>query len=277
MIAIWGSRESGKTTFIIALYYEIIARQKQNKLWSMFGVDERSEKFVLDGFQLFAQAHEFPQRTDINDLEPVRFLIRRPLNDGLDTGNSVTNWTSKVSGWLQRSLGSDVREDSVEFLDPSGEFFTAPGLLGTDRGIEYRRALTECDGLVCLVDPVRQDGNDYYFPLLYRNFAMLSRLMNGEGNPGPLPVPIAVCITKADQFENALDDPRAFLEQHMGAIDFSVFDTFCKDVRFFATSAIGLKNVEKVGDKVFRPLGPPKPVHVFEPIEWLLSRGASTR
>ncbi len=277
MIAIWGSRESGKTTFILALYYDIVQRGKQNRLWSMIGADTHSDDFIVSGFRQIAEEHKFPDRTEIPDLTPLRFAFQRPLDGGRPAETKIGGIFGKISTWFQSSLGGTTQDDSIEFLDPSGEFFAEPALLHTDQGEIYRNAITACDGLVCLIDPVRKDGTSYYFPLLYRNFAMLSRLMNGEGNPGRLPVPVAVCVTKADQFENAFGDPRAFLEQHMGPIDFSVFDNFCQDIRFFATSAIGLNNVEKVGDKNFKPLGPPKPKNVFEPIEWLLSRGVSRR
>lgn len=277
MIAIWGSRESGKTTFILALYYDIVQRSKQNKLWSMMGADDYSDNFIVRGFEQIALQHDFPTRTEVQDLTPLRFVFKRPLDGGRPPEAKLGGFLGKLSMWFQGLLGGSTQDDTIEFLDPSGEFFAEPAMMSTDQGAAYRSAITACDGLVCLIDPVRKDGNSYYFPLLYRNFAMLARLMNGEGNPGRLPVPVAVCVTKADQFETAFDDPRAFLEQHMGEIDFGVFGNFCEDIRFFATSAIGLNNVEKIDEKTFKPLGPPKPKNVFEPIEWLLSRGVSRR
>lgn len=277
MIAIWGSRESGKTTFILALYYDIVQRSKQNKLWSMIGADTHSDDFIVNGFRQIAEEHRFPDRTEVLDLTPLRFNFQRPLDGGRPPETKLGGVLGKMSTWFQGALGGTTQDDSIEFLDPSGEFFAEPAMMNTDQGEVYRHSITACDGLVCLIDPVRKDGTSYYFPLLYRNFAMLSRLMNGEGNPGRLPVPVAVCVTKADQFESAFDDPRAFLEQHMGEIDFSVFDNFCQDIRFFATSAIGLNNVEKLDEKNFKPLGPPKPKNVFEPIEWLLGRGVARR
>lgn len=279
MIAIWGSKQSGKTTFIVSLYYEVLARQKKlSKEWKMFGVDDFSDEFILRGFNDFAQEQKFPERADPGAvLQELRFSLRRPLDHHYDDGDSVQNVFSKFSRWTKQWFGATVEEDALDLLDYAGEYFMNPTLLATDQGRKYRDVLTNCDGLLCLIDPMRTDGTQFYFPLLYRNFSMLSRLMNGEGNPGPIPVPVAICVTKADQFPLALEDPRRFLEQHMGPIDFSVFDTFCSELRFFGTSAVGRDNVQEVSPGVFVPLGPPKPENVLEPIEWLMSRGATSQ
>jgi hypothetical protein len=282
MIAIWGSREAGKTTFLISLYYEIVQRQKVNEGWKMFGADEDgySDTFIERGFVTIGQEKQFPARTEVSDLRALRFAIEKPIDHHYHDQSKKTGLLDrsleKLTEWLQIGMRREAQTDQIDFLDPSGEYFKEPKLLETDAGAVYRQALIDCDGLICLVDPTRQDGERHYFPLLYRNFAMLARLMRGEGVPGPLPIPVAVCVTKIDQFPNAQNDAREFLQQHMGDVDFGVFRTFCKDVAFFATSAIGMDNVREENGR-FVPLGPPKPLNVLEPIEWLMSRGARPR
>jgi hypothetical protein len=235
------------------------------------------------GYRQLVEKKEFPERTPVEDIRPLRFVIERPLDyyfDGDDTlPPRVGRWKQKLSALLRGGMGARSQKDVIEFLDPSGEYFFEPERLKFDTGIKYRESLLSCDGLICFVDPVRKDGSAHYFPLLFHNFAMLARLMRGEGNPGPLPVPVAVCVTKADQFaelEPEGADAEAFLQSHMGAVDFSVFRNFCDDVRFFATTAIGTGNVKEI-DTRFVPIDVPNPRNVLEPIEWLISKGARPR
>lgn len=284
MIAIWGSRESGKTTFIQVLYYEIVKRQQENGSWKMYGADDDgySARFIEAGYRTLIAEQQFPARTGTDNLRALRFKIERPLDyqyeeKGSTRATAVRGLLGRLSALIRRGMGSRSQDDIIDLLDPAGEFFTSPNLLETDAGLRYREALTQCDGLVCLVDPMRQDGSSHYFPLLFRNFAILARLMRGEGNPGPLPIPVAVCVTKVDRIEELqVENPSAedFLRRHMGAVDFSVFPMFCDNVRYFATTAMGVDNVQQRADGNWRPTRAPSPRNVFEPIEWLMSQGA---
>lgn len=282
MIAIWGSRAAGKTTFMISLYYEIIQRRKATGgPWAMRGADEDgfSDAFIESGYRTICQEKSFPQATGL-DVHPLRFVLDRPIDHHYRNPRTV-GWfdrgLDKITEWLQTGMRRDKQTDTIDFLDPAGEYFQEPNLLKTDAGKLYRDALIDCDGIVCLIDPVREDGEEHYFPLLYRNFAILTRLMRGEGISEKLPIPVAVCVTKIDQFEEARNDARGFLERHMGDVGFGVFPNFCDDIEFFATSAMGFGNVKREESGVFVPLGPPKPFNILEPIEWLMSRGARPR
>lgn len=276
MIGMWGARESGKTAYLISLYIETANRQDTDSRWTMEPLNERARKHLLYGYKRFKDGL-FPERDDPSQsmtIDPLRYRIGRPING--PSQNAASHGSTIFSGirtFLDRLAagGSDSRYYELELLDPAGEFFSNPAmlLLQDEIAAKMRQSLADSTGLICLIDPDQKGGDDF-FELLFQNFTFLSQLMNGESG-GPLPIPIAMCVAKADRYPAAFNDPRLFLHDLLGRPAFSVILTFCRDIEFFAVSAVGKEYAEAVsaGKKPDELL---KPVKVLEPVEWLLGR-----
>ena len=278
MIGMWGSRRAGKSTFLAALYYEVIQRsESEDERWSMMGRGPAAD-LIEEAFKRFVGQY-FPEPTDPEGaLEPLRFDITRPLPS---TGKTAAaepggSWWSQLVSKVRKLLqmlsegGANVTQIELSMFDPSGELFSDPQRLMSDvdpMAGQCRQMLSNSNGLLCMIDPDRDD-NEHYFPIIWRNFLNISELMNGPGG-GPLPIPVAICVTKCDKYPEAFDDPRAFLKNRMGLTAFKALADFCPQRSYFAVSAIGLDNLIVGEDGHARPKGEPKPVNVLKPIEWL--------
>jgi hypothetical protein len=254
MITMMGAKRSGKTSFLIALYYEIIERQEKNRAWTILSKTKRAEALLKEGYTKFKNG-EFPEATspEIGQaLESIRYEITRPV---------------EKKGWF--SPGG-VETIDLDMLDPSGEYFSEPDLLDAvnEEAKALSSSLADSSGILCIVDPDRRDGNEY-FPLLFNNFTKLSSLMHGTDG-GRIDVPIAVCLAKADQHLEAFANPEEYIRKLMGRTAFSVLLNYCDTMAFFATSAVGRDNVERLPDGTYRPKGEPRPENILAPVDWLL-------
>lgn len=278
MIGMWGSRRAGKSTFLAALYYEVIQRSEtEDERWSMMGRGPAAD-FIEEAYKNFV-GQRFPGLTrPEGTLDPLRFDVTRPLTstsrtEGAEPGGSWwSRFVSKIRTLLRQLSegGADVTQIELNMFDPSGELFLDPQRLMSDvdpSAAQCRQMLSNSHGLLCMIDPEPED-NEHYFPIIWRNFLNLSELMNGPGG-GPLPIPVAICVTKCDQYPNAFDDPRAFLRNRMGLTAFKALSDFCPQRSYFAVSAIGRDNLFVGEDGKARPKGEPKPINVLQPIEWL--------
>jgi hypothetical protein len=275
MIGMWGSTRAGKTTYLIALYYEVLQRKEsEDDRWVMRGKSDAANNLIEDGYKLFV-SQNFPQNTlSEADLQPLRFQIVRPgLGQAVAIAKRVRFRLLAMFLDFLRQIsegGSDSTDIEIDLFDPSGELFREPARLMGDidqQAASYRTMLSNSSGLLCMIDPDRED-NEHYFPLIFRNFVNLSELMNGPGG-GPLPIPVAICVTKCDRYPEAFANPRAFLRERMGLAAFSALTDYCAKREFFAVSAIGHDNLVTDAQGNARPKGEPKPINVLQPIEWL--------
>ncbi len=254
MITMMGANRSGKTSFLIALYYEITERQEKDRAWTILAKTKRAEALLTEGYNKFTHG-EFPQPTPVEPgqpLESIRYEITRPV---------------EKRGWF--SPGG-VETILLDMLDPAGEYFSTPELLlmENEEAKSLRTSITNASGILCIVDPDRADGNDY-FPLLFKNFTQLSSLMHGEDG-GRIDVPVAMCLAKADQHPDAFDNAEEYIRKLMGKMAFGVLLNYCENLAFFATSAGGRDNVERLPDGNYRLKGEPRPENVLAPFAWLL-------
>lgn len=278
MIGMWGSRLSGKTTYLIALYYEVLQRKDRDERWAMWGHGDAAQKFIVEGYKSFVGQH-FPDFNDPrNTIESLQFEITKPWGESGTVATPVTptrgKWLSMAKRFLKEvSLGDggDIKTSILlDLFDPAGELFSEPEKLMSDAFVSAaacRQMLGNSSGLLCMIDPDREKDT-YYFPLIFQNFVNLSKIMNGDGG-GPLPIPVAICVTKCDKYLDAFQDPRAFLRRHLGLAAFSALSDFCEQKEFFALSAIGQNNLIVDPNGISRPAGEPKPENVLQPLEWL--------
>jgi len=272
MIGMWGSRRAGKTTFVSALYHEIRRRkEEESDIWKMVGQTDAANELLLRDWERF-RSSKFPENTPSDVVaQPLIYEVTRPFGEDPKAQPAARSWSGslrRMSEWLVRA-GADRETITLNLFDPSGEFFSVPNRLIQDdpAATQCRNMLRSSDGLLCFIDPTRSDDNEY-FPLVFRNCVLLSKLLNEEAG-GSLPVPVAIVVTKADQFPDAFRDPRAFLRSTMGRAAFGALMDYCERREFFAVSSVGTGNVEGKGTD-FNPLDQPEPEGVWAPIAWLL-------
>src|SRR5947209_1157318 len=236
MIGMWGSRRAGNSTFLAALYYEVKQRSdSEDERWQMMGQGPAAD-LIEEAYKRFV-GQRFPELTlPGGTLEPLRFDITRPLPT--TTRNATvaprSSWWSRCVSRFRSLLqqlsegGADVTHIELSMFDPSGELFRDPTRLMSDidpSAAPCRQMLSNSNGLLCMIDPEPEE-NEHYFPIIWRNFLNISELMNGPGG-GPLPIPVAICVTKCDQYPDAFKDPRAFLRERMGLTAFKALADFC--------------------------------------------------
>ncbi|HEX7981722.1 MAG TPA: hypothetical protein VF461_24150 [Gemmatimonadaceae bacterium] len=258
MISMMGAARSGKTSLLVALFTEFQNRQVlRREGWSMVANNARAQELVLKGYQRFRDK-QFPESNPLqysSALEPMRYALNRPVN-GI---------------WKQMKIGgARVETIELDLLDPSGEYFTFPEklMLDNEEANSFRKSLIASTGLICIIDPDRADDSDY-FELLFKNFTQLSSLLNPDSG-GPLDIPVAICVAKADAHLAAFDAPEKFLLDTMGVPAFSTILTYCPMREFFAFSAVGRDNVERTDTGEYKLKGYPKPEGVVEPFDWLI-------
>jgi hypothetical protein len=129
------------------------------------------------------------------------------------------------------------------FIDAPGEMYKDPvgydEIWHTGNVYEY---LSKCKGILILLDPTdRIEGRpDETFPSLFKT---LDNLLTIQGT-GRIDTPIAACLTKCDhpRCRAALKDERAFALSTFGAPLVGQLETFCRNLKWFASSALGFED-----------------------------------
>ncbi len=170
------------------------------------------------------------------------------------------------------------KDIKFDFLDPAGEFFENPELDAAYDNLIFN-TIEKSRGLICLIEPEPQRKNDY-FSLLLKNFSKIKTAFSSKRGYRQIPIPVAICISKMDLCDNFINDPKnfdikRFAKELMGESSFSVLTNYLKVYKIFGVSSIGWDDqgnrnyfVDEEGN--VRPKGEPRPVHVFETVEWLL-------
>lgn len=256
MITLWGSKNSGKTVFLTALYHTILNGKKK---WKIYPSDDLSGKFIDDRQQELVVKHEFPGPTSPEDKDRrFGFDIQIP----------------------RISMGGS-KKIRLDFLDPAGEIFEKPEKY-IDEFNEIIRTITKAKGLICLIDPIRQNPMGY-FPLILRNFQKIQGAFFPEASVfREIPIPVAICISKMDENDNFVNAPNNFdigsyAKKIMGDSAYNQMINYLKIYKIFGISSIGWDNDGKcnyyVDDEGYsRPVGEPKPVNVFEALKWLIKK-----
>lgn len=211
-IGLWGAPQSGKTTFLAALY---VAVTRSVLDLNIVGADDKSTDFIIDSTRTLTDDQIFPPgtATDI-DYSWIMHMSRQvPVVDRGRFGRTTVNHI-------------DVRSQfNIDLRDAPGRLFAsqtggaaqpqqqaATGRLnlaggGTATGgaatastqMDMMDYLAGCDGLLLLIDPVseqkRGDAHDYFQGTLLR---IAQRVLSNTSGMDRLPHSVAVCITKFD-------------------------------------------------------------------------------
>jgi GTPase SAR1 family protein len=255
MITLWGARQSGKTIFLIALFHDIL---HNNKSWEIQPSDNRSAKFIDSAYRELTKERVFPGPSVTENPEQRLF-----------------NFDILIPGTIGRKQ-QDIRFD---FLDPGGEIFEDPELdAAVYKNIVFN-TIKESAGLIFLVDSTKKEQHEY-ISLFLKNFDKMKRTFYSERGVKKVPIPVALCVTKMDQENNFVNNPKkfdtdAYLRDLLGETAFRLVATNLKTFKVFGVSGLGWKkdgkrNYHITEDGKMRPAGELNPVHVMESVEWLL-------
>lgn len=315
-VGLWGASQSGKTTFISALF--LATGRLGSSDVRIRGNNGDSTDFLIQNTQTLNEERRFPEATEarnplswtiqmmVPNRAPRRFLRSAPRMVPFDFKVDVTD----VGGFEHRPLLKDEGR-----LDIDGDGDEAPGA-------SIATYFATCQGLLLLIDPIRElkTGDAYSF-----FFGTLLRLAEEKPMPAGqrLPHYVAVCVTKFDdpavyefgrnhgmisyrEDDTAMqprvhpDETQAFIAElfrDMLKSDVTLLvnqlqQYFYEDrIKFFVSSAVGFyvgkhgmfdvrdyKNVDidEDGKPIIR--GAIRPINVAEPLLWLGERiAAETR
>jgi len=195
-VGLWGASQSGKTTFISALFLAT-GRLTSNDV-RIRGNNSASTDFLIRNTHALNQQRAFPRPT----------IARQPLSWTIQmlVPNRVRRWSLRqtpglvpfdfnvdvqdVGGFEHDPLPEALAEGDGGRLDIAGDGVVAPS---TDIAAYF----ATCQGLLLLIDPIREleKGDAYNF-----FFGTLLRLAQQQPVPAgqKLPHYVAVCVTKFD-------------------------------------------------------------------------------
>lgn len=275
-IGLWGWYNSGKTAYLIALYRDIAIHKKQ---WRMYPTDDRSERFIENNACRFLPGGYLPGSTGTTEVHNYEFQMVK--NAGL---------------WGQRDYRLTV-------IDAQGRHISRPA-----DTVGYFGALQQCQGIMCLIDPVFVKSGGVHRPVSYGDsgepqsyLELLERLFRkialaGLDEHRRLRANIAFCVSKIDlethwqqRDENAIGK---HCKEIIGEQAFQLIENHCAPGRrkFFAISAVGRyeapivspsaarrtesrPNLEPAGDTSrIADIEQWQPYGLIRPIEWLFQR-----
>ena len=283
-IGLWGAPTSGKTTFLAALY---IAVTRSVLDLNIFGVNDESTDFMIDNTRTLTNDHRFPAGTmqassyswTMNITSEVQVPERGRFGRPTTTTAAVTSQFNidlrdAPGGYFgsQKAAAASAVQQPQRLNFGGAPTPNAGGTTATSPQANMMDYLAGCDGLLLLIDPVREkqlgDAHEYFQGTLLR---IAQRKLAAMPACARLPHHVAVCITKFDHPDvygfarfngyRTYDEEDSFLFPHVHDDDAeSFFREFCRQsttseaemlrsalrkffqpdrVRYFVTSAIG--------------------------------------
>jgi hypothetical protein len=192
-ISMWGSPNSGKTTYLAALDQATVRPDKSIGHWSIYPADTPSQQQLFKWSRRLVQDQEFPERTEVDESIPLKWLFAGDL-----TGS---RYEQKRRGRRPKP-GESESSFLLDVVDVSGEAFSsAPEKIAQvpkEVMEEALKKLIEADGLIYLFDPVTERDSQEAADYMLRTLIALRGAMIGELVGGYLPKEISVCVTKFD-------------------------------------------------------------------------------
>jgi hypothetical protein len=211
-IGLWGAPQSGKTTFLAALYIAVNRRPSSDM--NIVGVNNESTDFLIDSTRTLTNDHHFPPATQtafsyswtinmttmVEQAQSGRFGRRITTTEAvssqfnIDLRDAPGGYFGNLPKQSQQSPRLNLGGAAVGGTAVGGT--TAATVSPEDEMMDY---LSSCDGLLLLIDPTREqrlgDAHDYFQTTLLK---VAQRTLALPGAPTRLPHHVAVCITKFD-------------------------------------------------------------------------------
>jgi hypothetical protein len=248
MITLWGPSRSGKTAL---LAYLILKLPPAESGWEIFPTAESREE-VRRRIKQILKENEFPLGTKEAEAERISCILR-----DTKTGTQFPLDTTDQAGILSERMDSALLQ-----------------------------SLAECQGIVLLLDWNRGlRETEIIEALLEIHF---KRSESGKSAIGERDErPLAVCLSKVDQFiRNAedlrrlQDDPDGFVEERLSIELRRRIQQFHNNVRFFPVSSVGLrlhhgciqKSVFYDEKLLLRVTNQGTPMNIVEPFIWIFEQ-----
>ncbi len=207
-IGLWGAPQSGKTTYLAALYFAVT---RSTIDLNIVGVNDESTDFMVSSSHTLSSKHKFPDGTltvsSYSWIMNMTTQVQVPQRGSFGRQNLVTmplhsqfniDLRDAPGGHygIQSSQPGASSPSRVAYGgNPSGGASTSP-VSDIDELMDY---LAGCDGLLLLIDPVRElelgDSHEYFQSTLLK---IAQRRLASMAPGSRLPHYVAVCITKFD-------------------------------------------------------------------------------
>jgi Double-GTPase 2 len=184
-IGLWGTRGSGKTTYL-AMLYEALSLSND---WEV-SLDSKARRFVRDHCRTINSDCIFPEPTQVaNELEIFSFTLR-PQFKGKYSGKVVLNFID-APGEFYEILNADAR---VVGANGNGSEYAQK----TMDIVDY---LISCDGIIFLLDPERsqEEGDTYSMLIEDLILEFQERSQQSDLESERLQQYMAFTVAKADQ------------------------------------------------------------------------------
>jgi hypothetical protein len=200
-IGLWGATQSGKSTFLSALYIAVSRSPQQDLM--IYGVDSQSTNFLINNTSLLNHGHAFPTATQVE--QQLAWNMRMRIPD-----RTRRRFMSRGDGTIPFDLRIDLQDApgrvfrSVPSQEPGQEGqqgrISLPGEEDQpDPSGAVASYLADCHGVLLLIDPLRErntgDAHEYFHGTLLR---MAERAMPAVPSGERLGHHVAVCVTKFD-------------------------------------------------------------------------------
>jgi hypothetical protein len=254
-IGIWGPKSSGKSMYLGMLYYDILNNHKP--AWDMKAENKEANEFLATVEKARARNH-YVEPTQAQ--EPKHYWFKLSQRDPSNRDHVYT----------------------MRILDMPGEWYQDPQKAVINGVNHLKQYLTNCQGLLCLVDP---DAQDNEMMMVY--LGQLVRDLYVESGNQKLDKRLAFCLTKMDlqRYQPWLQNPAGYIRQKLGENTVKILLDFClpRQVRFnFACSSVGYFPADKQppqarsnsgidwqGRAVIYEAVNIKPFGLLEPLIWL--------
>jgi hypothetical protein len=234
---------------------------------------------LLSYLHLRSQATEtgwdiFPTAVSINEVKRQSDQILK--GNEFPVGTQSTTEQQIAYDFKDRSTGSLFRLETTDRAGIRSE--TMDDVLLT--------SLVECEGIVLLLDSDRDHSETEVIDALIHIYVKYCE--TGKGGVGqPDPRPLAVCLSKVDQFIRTAEDlkrlqekPEDFVQDHLSLELLRQIRQYHSMVRYFPVSSVGLrlsygciqKSVFYDEKLVLRVTTQGTPLNITEPFIWIFEK-----
>ncbi|MCC2691636.1 hypothetical protein [Nodularia sp. LEGE 04288] len=185
-LGIWGTRGSGKTTYLAMLYDALELSPK----WEI-NVDEKARDFVEEHLTTIGVERVFPLPTEPSQKLEVFSYTLRPDTSGVANSTIVLNFIDAPGEFYE-----DISKASAKIDNPDAQTHELEEQL-----MDIVDYLIRCDGIIFLLDPMRSKEDGRAYSTLLRNlFQECQKRSRRSGMISErLEQYMAFCVTKVDR------------------------------------------------------------------------------